>query len=70
MRLKKPKGRFIAEPKEIVRYKNATYRLPVELLNEMDLFLEELAKHPDESMSAGRFVEQVVRWALKSNRKK
>lgn len=57
MKPRKPNKEFAPKKKEAVRYKNVSYRLPVNVVNE-------LAKYVDKDDSASSLVAEVLTWAL------
>ena len=59
MKIPKPKSPYAPAKKERIEYKNVSYRLPVDVINE-------LANYVDKNDSASALVADVLRWALPS----
>ncbi|WP_347357914.1 hypothetical protein [Bdellovibrio sp.] len=57
MKVPKPKSQYAPTEKERIEYKNVSYRLPAEVVNE-------LAKYVDKKDSASALVADILRWAL------
>lgn len=61
--IKRPPGRFNPQKKDRIEYKNVSYRLPKDVVEDLNSFI-------DKDNSACSLVSQILKWALDDMKRK